>query len=47
MGSGRKIQADADLGAPIGLGGCVRQREVDAKWLYAWATIGTKVVVLR
>ena len=47
LGSGRKIQADADLGAPIGLGGCVRQREVDAKWLYAWATIGTKVVVLR
>ena len=47
MGSGKKIQADADLGAPIGLGGCVRQREVDAKWLYGWATIGTKVVVLR
>jgi hypothetical protein len=47
MGSGIKIQAEDDLGAPIGHGGCVRQRTVDAKWLYAWATIGTKVTVLR
>ena len=47
MGSGIKIQADAQLGAPIGHGGCVRQRTVDAKWLYAWATIGTPVTVLR
>ncbi len=47
MGSGRKIQADADLGAPIGLGGCVRQTAADAKWLYDWAPIGTTVVVLR
>jgi lipoprotein-anchoring transpeptidase ErfK/SrfK len=47
MGSGVKIQADDQLGAPIGHGGCVRQRTVDAKWLYVWASIGTKVVVLR
>ena len=47
MGSGVKIQAEDELGAPIGHGGCVRQRTVDAKWLYAWATVGTPVVVLR
>lgn len=47
MGSGVRIQAEDQLGAPIGHGGCVRQRTVDAKWLYAWATVGTPVVVLR
>jgi len=47
MGSGRPIQAEEDLGAPVGHGGCVRQRTADARWLYAWATIGTPVVVLR
>ncbi len=47
MGTGVPIQAEAQLGAPIGHGGCVRQRVVDAKWLYGWATIGTTVVVLR
>ena len=47
MGSGVRIQAEDQLGAPIGHGGCVRQRTVDAKWLYSWAAIGTTVVVLR
>jgi hypothetical protein len=47
MGTGVPIQEAADLGAPIGHGGCVRQRTVDAKWLYGWATVGTTVVVLR
>jgi lipoprotein-anchoring transpeptidase ErfK/SrfK len=47
MGSGKAIQAESELGAPIGHGGCVRQRTVDAKWLYAWASIGTPVTVLR
>jgi len=47
MGSGIRIQAEDELGAPIGHGGCVRQRTVDAKWLYAWAAIGTQVVVVR
>jgi lipoprotein-anchoring transpeptidase ErfK/SrfK len=46
MGTGRPIQAEEDLGAPVGHGGCVRQRTVDAQWLYGWATIGTTVVVL-
>ena len=47
MGSGNAIQSEASLGAPIGHGGCVRQRPSDAKWLYAWAAIGTTVVVLH
>ena len=47
MGSGERIQSESQLGAPIGHGGCVRQRTVDAKWLYGWATVGTPVVVLR
>ncbi len=46
-GTGIRIQAESALGAPIGHGGCVRQRTVDAKWLYGWATVGTPVVVLR
>ena len=46
MGTGRLIQAEAQLGAPIGHGGCVRQRTVDAKWLYEWAAVGTPVEVL-
>jgi hypothetical protein len=47
MGSGKPIQSESSLGAPIGHGGCVRQRPVDAKWLFAWAQIGTTVVVLH
>jgi hypothetical protein len=47
MGTGMPIQAAAELGAPIGHGGCVRQRTVDATWLYRWATVGTPVYVLR
>jgi hypothetical protein len=47
MGSGKPIQSESSLGAPIGHGGCVRQRPVDAQWLYGWAQIGTTVVVLR
>jgi lipoprotein-anchoring transpeptidase ErfK/SrfK len=46
MGTGRPIQAEEDLGAPVGHGGCVRQRTADAQWLYRWATVGTTVVVL-
>lgn len=47
MGSGKPIQSESSLGAPIGHGGCVRQRPVDAKWLFGWADIGTTVVVLH
>ena len=47
MKTGLPIQSESSLGAPIGHGGCVRQRAVDAKWLYGWAAIGTTVVVLK
>jgi len=47
MGSGLPIQPQSTLGAPIGEGGCVRQRPVDAKWLFTWAALGTTVVVLH
>lgn len=47
LGSGKPIQSESSLGAPIGHGGCVRQRPVDAKWLFSWASIGTTVVVVR
>ena len=46
-GTGEPIQSEASLGAPIGRGGCVRQRTVDAHWLYDWANVGTPVIVLR
>lgn len=47
MGSGKPIQSESSLGAPIGHGGCVRQTVAEAKWLYAWTPLGTTVVVLR
>jgi len=47
ISSGLPIQSQSTLGAPIGEGGCVRQRPVDAKWLYTWAALGTTVVVLH
>jgi len=47
MGTGVPIQSESTLGAPVGHGGCVRQRTVDARWLYGWAQVGTTVVVLR
>jgi len=44
---GRPIQAEKDLGRAIGMGGCVRQSRVDARWLYAWSRVGDTVVVLH
>jgi hypothetical protein len=44
---GRPIQAVKDLGKPIGMGGCVRQSQADAEWLYSWSRVGDTVVVLR
>ncbi len=35
------------LGLPVGWGGCPHLTERDARWLYSWAGIGTKVVVVR
>ncbi len=42
---GRRLQTDAQLGQPLS-GGCLRQSTADAQWMWNWAYVGTKVVVL-
>lgn len=42
---GAPVQSVAQLGQPLS-GGCVRQAVPDAIWMWNWAQIGTKVVVL-
>jgi lipoprotein-anchoring transpeptidase ErfK/SrfK len=37
----------SQLGQPVGEGGCPHLAGPDARWLYSWAGIGTKVVVVR
>lgn len=37
----------SQLGLPVGAGGCPHLAGPDARWLYSWAGIGTKVVVVR
>ena len=43
--NGVPLQSKEQLGLPLS-GGCVRQSTADAQWLWNWAYIGTKVVVL-
>jgi lipoprotein-anchoring transpeptidase ErfK/SrfK len=43
--TGYKVQSVSQLGTPLS-GGCVRQAVPDAVWMWNWAYIGTKVVVL-
>ena len=43
--NGVPVQSIAQLGTPLS-GGCVRQATPDAQWMWSWAGIGTKVVVL-
>jgi lipoprotein-anchoring transpeptidase ErfK/SrfK len=43
--TGNKMQTVAQLGQPLS-GGCVRQSVPDAVWMWDWAQLGTKVVVL-
>jgi lipoprotein-anchoring transpeptidase ErfK/SrfK len=40
-----KLQTEAQLGQALS-GGCVRQSTPDAIWMWNWAGLGTKVVVL-
>jgi hypothetical protein len=40
-----KVQTEAQLGRPLS-GGCVRQSTPDAIWMWNWAPVGTKVVVV-
>ena len=43
--NGRPIQSESQLGQALS-GGCVRQATPDAEHMWAWAPVGTKVVVL-
>jgi lipoprotein-anchoring transpeptidase ErfK/SrfK len=43
--NGEPIQSEAQLGQALS-GGCVRQATPDAQHMWAWAPVGTKVVVL-
>ena len=44
--TGNKVQSVWQLGTPLS-GGCVRQSTPDAQYMWGWAPVGTKVVVLR
>jgi len=44
---GRPMQTVAQLGQPVGRGGCPHSADADAAFVYRWAGIGTKVVVVR
>jgi lipoprotein-anchoring transpeptidase ErfK/SrfK len=43
--SGRPLQSASQLGQPLSAG-CVRQAHSDAVWIWNWAGVGTKVVVV-
>jgi lipoprotein-anchoring transpeptidase ErfK/SrfK len=45
--SGRLMHPLTKLGKPVGRGGCPHSADPDARFLYRWAGIGTKVVVVR
>jgi len=42
---GHPVQSVSQLGTPLS-GGCVRQAKPDAIWMWNWAQLGTRVVVL-
>ena len=43
--NGRPVQTESQLGIPLS-GGCIRQATPDAQFVWDWAWMGTKVVVL-
>lgn len=43
---GDRMTTQAELGLPVATGGCVRQGDADAQFLYRWAEVGDTVVVL-
>jgi len=43
--TGYKLQTESQLGQALS-GGCVRQRTSDAIYMWNWAPVGTKVVVV-
>lgn len=46
LSTGAKLQSTSQLGTPLS-GGCVRQAPSDALYIWNWAPIGTKVVVIQ
>jgi hypothetical protein len=44
--NGHPIQSVSSLGQALGLGGCVRSAKPNAVFIYRWAKVGTRVVVL-
>lgn len=44
---GTLVHPLSQLGQPVGAGGCPHLAGPDAHWLYSWAGVGTKVVVVR
>lgn len=44
---GELVHPLSQLGQPVGEGGCPHLAGPDARWLYSWAGVGTKVVVVR
>ena len=45
LNTGYRLQSESQLGLALS-GGCVRQRTSDALYIWNWAPVGTKVVVL-
>jgi lipoprotein-anchoring transpeptidase ErfK/SrfK len=45
--NGKPMQSVAQLGQAVGKGGCPHSADADAQYLYAWAALGTTVVVTR
>ncbi len=45
--TGVVVASEVGLDSPVRHGGWIRQRDVDAQWLYGWAAIGTTVVVVQ
>jgi len=43
--TGRRLQSDSQLGIALSAG-CVRQSTPDAQYMWGWAPVGTKVVVI-
>ena len=43
---GSRMTTRTQLGLPIATGGCIRQSDEDALFLYRWSRVGDKVVVL-
>jgi hypothetical protein len=43
---GRMMHSKKQLGLPVATGGCVRMAAEDAKFLYEWAKVGDRVIVL-